>query len=342
MLFDIGILPTAKYDFPIISVGNLTVGGTGKTPHVEYLISMLSSHMPVAMLSRGYMRKTKGYLLATQKSTSSDIGDEPYQIKRKFGDRVVVAVDANRRRGIDNLYQAYGAGLGVVLLDDAYQHRYVEAVINILLTDFNRLFTDDAMLPMGNLREPAYNKKRANIVIVTKCPSDIKPIDFRLIGKKLALQPYQNLYFTQYQYLELEPVFKGEIEKPVTKSMLKDYHIMLFSGIVSQRQLADYLATYTLKIVSAEYPDHYDFQQKDFEDLEGLFGQIDHPNKVIITTEKDAARLQNCPFVPEAFKKKMFYVPIKVHFMLEQEKVFNNQILSYVRKNKTNSKLHSK
>lgn len=194
-LFDWGYYRSKSFDVPVVCVGNLAVGGTGKTPHTEYLIKLLQqTGTNVAMLSRGYKRKSKGYVLATEETDVKRIGDEPYQIKTKFP-AIRVAVDENRCHGIEQLMKLDHPKVDVVLLDDAYQHRYVKAGLNILLTDFHRLFSDDTLLPAGRLREPESGKNRAHIVIVTKCPEDIKPIDFNIITKRLKLYPYQQLYF---------------------------------------------------------------------------------------------------------------------------------------------------
>lgn len=194
-LFDWKILRTERYDLPIICVGNLTVGGTGKTPHTEYIIRLIKDRYRVAVLSRGYKRKTSGFLLADQRSTSKDIGDEPYQMKRKFPD-ILVAVDADRRRGIRNLLALpENKRPEVIVLDDAFQHRYVAPTLNILLTDCHRLYTQDKLLPAGRLREPVDGARRADVIIVTKCESYIQPIDFRIIEEDIHLSAYQELYF---------------------------------------------------------------------------------------------------------------------------------------------------
>ena len=179
-------------DLPIISIGNITAGGTGKTPHTEYIVELLKSGFKVAVLSRGYKRRSRGFYLVEPTSKVRQVGDEPLQIKLKFSDSIV-AVDANRVRGIENLI-ALPAKPGVILLDDAFQHQYVSPGINILLTDYNRLITKDSLLPYGRLRESASNKSRATIIIVTKCPQALKPIDERIITKELDIRPYQNLF----------------------------------------------------------------------------------------------------------------------------------------------------
>ena len=198
VFYDWGIFKSARYPIPVICIGNITVGGTGKTPHTEYLIELLQHDYKIAVISRGYKRKSKGFVLATTESRVSDIGDEPFQIKRKYPN-VIVAVDGNRRRAIERLLNHPDVRLrpSIILLDDAFQHRSVSPTLSILLIDNNRMIYEDSLLPTGNLREPAHATSRANIVIVTKCPSDIKPIDMRVISKHLNLYPYQSLFFTK-------------------------------------------------------------------------------------------------------------------------------------------------
>ncbi len=344
-MFDTGILKSKKYDLPIISVGNITVGGTGKTPHTEYLLSLLSPKMKVAMLSRGYKRTTKGFVLADANSDYKSIGDEPLQILHKYKNDVVVAVDGNRCRGIESLIDSkYGTELGAIVLDDAYQHRYVEPGINILLTDFNRIMTNDNLLPVGNLREPARNRKRANIVIVSKCPESAQPIDFRIITKDLNLFPYQKLYFTKYVYGKISAIFNDSNKTSITKEQLleKKYDVLLVTGIVSQNYFMDYLLQYTNSLHSIEYPDHHNYSKSDLNSITEKFDALENKNKIIITTEKDAARLISNPHVSETIKNNIFSVPVEVVFLFDQEKSFNEQILGYVSKNKTNRGLFKK
>ena len=210
-LFDWGYYQSKSFDVPVVCVGNLAVGGTGKTPHTEYLIKLLQqTGANVAMLSRGYKRKSKGYVLATEKTDVKRIGDEPYQIKIKFPG-IRVAVDENRCHGIEQLMKLDNPKVDVVLLDDAYQHRHVKAGLNILLTDFHRLFSDDTLLPAGRLREPEDGKNRAHIVIVTKCPEDIKPIDFNII-KKAKTVPIPTTLFLLIPIRSTDTAFRQEAE----------------------------------------------------------------------------------------------------------------------------------
>ena len=197
LLFEIGILKQTSFDVPVIVVGNIAVGGTGKTPHTEYIINLLHSHYNIGVLSRGYKRKTKGYFLATDNVTPSQIGDEPYQMYRKFGQYVTIAVCENRCQGIRNML-ASNPNINLIILDDAFQHRYVKPKFSIVLTEFSRPIYNDHLMPLGRLREPIHSLNRADIVIVTKCPEGMKPIEYREFKNNLNLYPYQNLYFSTY------------------------------------------------------------------------------------------------------------------------------------------------
>ena len=232
-LFDMGVLPSVSYDIPIINVGNITVGGTGKTPTVEYLIRLLAERYRVAVLSRGYKRKTKGYILSTTASSIEEIGDEPWQIKQKFPD-VIVAVDANRRRGIERLMTDEATkDVDVILLDDAFQHRYVKAGHNILLVDYHRIISDDCLLPAGRLRERPSSSTRASTIIVTKCPQHINAMGFRVILSSLNVRPYQQLFFSTFTYETMHQLWGDGMLEPET--LRKDNtHVLLLTGIDSR------------------------------------------------------------------------------------------------------------
>ena len=236
-LFEMGVLKSRSFSTPVISVGNITVGGTGKTPHVEYLIRLLKDKLNVAVLSRGYKRKSHGFVLADKDTPMRNIGDEPYQIKQKFPE-VTVAVDAKRTRGIEKLTSdKTEKGVDVILLDDAFQHRYVKPGINILLVDYHRLVIYDKLLPAGRLREPVRSKDRADIVIITKCPKDLKPMEFRVITKAMELYPYQQLYFSTLEYDTLKPVFTEQTEstEQIQTGMLdslSDKNVLLLTIVI--------------------------------------------------------------------------------------------------------------
>ena len=339
-MFDWGILRSKSYDIPVICIGNITVGGTGKTPHTEYLIKLLKKEFKVAVLSRGYKRKSKGFVLATLTSSAKEIGDEPYQIKQKFSE-IAVSVDKDRCHGIETLCDnKKESELGVILLDDAFQHRYVNPGMSILLVDFNRQICDDALLPAGRLREPLSGKNRANIVIVTKCPRLMKPMDFRIITKRLDLYPYQQLYFTSYKYGSLTPIFPGSnIRKRALAQIEKNENILLLTGIASPKQLLQDLERYSSHITPLTFADHHDFTENDLKILKETFDNLSGEKKIIITTEKDAARLTQFTNLDETIQKNIFALPIEVKFLLNQEDAFNQNIIEYVRKNKRNSKL---
>ena len=333
-LFEMGILKSRAFKTPIISVGNITVGGSGKTPHVEYIIKLLHDKMKVAVLSRGYKRKTKGFVLATKESTAADIGDEPCQMKRKFAD-IHVAVDANRCRGIDMLTENKETkDTDVILLDDAYQHRYVKPGVNILLIDYHRLIIYDKLLPAGRLREPKQGKNRADIVIITKCPDDMKPMEFRVLTKALELFPYQKLYFTKLKYQDMEPLYAGE-NKPM-EDITQDTHVILLTGIASPKQMVMDLSPHTSHITPLTFADHHAFSKKDIMRINEVYENTPEP-KIIITTEKDNARLFGMQGLSDDVRKNIYMLPIEIEFLLGQQEEFNEKIIGYVHKNSRNS-----
>jgi tetraacyldisaccharide 4'-kinase len=332
-LFDMGLKKSKSFSIPIISVGNITVGGSGKTPHVEYLIRLLHDKAKIAVLSRGYKRKSHGYVLAEESTTMPEIGDEPFQMHQKFSD-IYVAVDAKRARGIENLQNDEATkDVDVVLLDDAFQHRYVKPGINILLVDYHRLIIYDKMLPAGRLREPLSGKNRADIVIITKCPKDLKPMEFRVLTKAMDLYPFQKLYFTSINYDTPKGVFE---EKQIELDKLQDYHVLLLTGIASPKQMEHDLKPMTKDITNLSFGDHHSFKGKDIDRINDAFESIPEP-RIIITTEKDAVRLRETEGLYEKVKSNMYELPIKVSFILDQQDNFNEKIISYVRKNSRNS-----
>ena len=333
LFFDTGLLKSRSFDVPMIAVGNITVGGTGKTPHVEYLIELLKDKFNVAVLSRGYKRKSRGFVLADASSGVRDIGDEPYQMKQKYPG-IAVAVDKNRCHGMDRLTDNTTAkDIDVVLLDDAFQHRYVKPGINILLVDYHRLIIYDKMLPAGRMREPLSGKNRADIVIVTKCPGDIKPMEFRVITKAMSLYPYQHLYFTTLGYSDLQQVF-GDGRRGL--GTLKGENILLLTGIASPDQMIMDLKEHAGNIFPMTFSDHHAFTAGDIEKINSRFAELPSP-KLIITTEKDAARIHGLEGLSDEVREGMYALPVKIRFMLGQEERFNENIIGYVRKNSRNS-----
>lgn len=337
-LFDWKILQSEKFDVPVISVGNLTVGGTGKTPHVEYLVNLLRGKYEVALLSRGYRRTSKGFQLAALDDSVKNIGDEPYQIKTKFPG-IHVAVDASRQHGIHQLLKEEASkNVEVVLLDDAFQHRYVLPDINIVLIDYNRPIYEDSLMPVGMLREPISGLNRAHAVIVAKCPQDIKPIDFRVVTKRLGLRPYQRLYFTRFRYGNMR-AFQPPHECKALSALSPHAFVLLVTGIASANPLVEKLREYTDNIVHMEYGDHHDFTCADLRDISEEFSKIDAADKLIITTEKDAARL-SANSLDKSFASNLYVLPIEVEFLQDQKKSFDKYIIDYVSKNSRNRSVH--
>lgn len=336
--FDWGLLKHEEFDVPVICIGNVTVGGTGKTPHTEYLIRLLTKKYRVAVLSRGYKRKTKGFVLASSISSSSEIGDESFQIKQKFPD-TLVAVDADRRRGIRKLL-ALENPPEVILLDDAFQHRYVKPSYTIILSDYNRPVYEDKLLPAGRLREYASSMKHANMILVTKCPDDLQPIDFRIISHDVNAFPYQQLYFTSFTYKSIRPVF-SEVSQEYPRSVLRNKHILLVTGIASPKALLKELSKYTKRVDTLIYPDHHNFKAKDIKHIASSFRNIKSEDKLILVTEKDAARLVSRNDIDEDLKERLFYIPIEVTFIGEAQD-FDEKIDKHVREDIRNRRLLKK
>ncbi len=338
-LFDMHILKSRQFDVPVISVGNLTAGGTGKTPHIEYLIRLLSKKYKVAVLSRGYKRKSKGYVLAHLDTPVEQIGDESWQIRQKFRN-IYVAVDKDRCRGIERLcHDGETRDVEVILLDDAYQHRYVKPGINILLVDYHRMITDDQLLPAGLLREPKEAKKRADIVIVTKCPHDIKPMGFRVPMRALDLQPHQRLFFSTMHYAALKGLFADD-ERHI-ESIKPEESVLLLSGIGSPEQMKIDLERYTQKITPMFFPDHHYFTPKDISKINARFAKLPSP-KLVITTEKDATRLINNTGLSDELLQSLYVLPVEIDIMREEAENLNEKITGYVLKNSRNSILAKK
>lgn len=314
-LFDQKILKETEFDIPIIGVGNLTVGGTGKTPHVEYIVSHLAGNYKTAVLSRGYKRKTKGFVLANSKSTPEVIGDEPLQIYRKFGASAHVAVCESRRKGIEELIRLF-PDLELIVLDDSFQHRWVKPKVSVLLTDYNRPFYRDKLLPLGRLRESPYQVCRADMVIVTKCPEDLMPINYRIASKDLDLMKFQKLFFSRYEYGDLMPVFPEDCPYSASLSQLTSSDaVLLLTGIAHPRYFVRHFRNFAFKVRVEHFPDHHDFTRADISNIEKRFNTLPGRRKIIITTEKDAVRLVHNPYFPQALKPFVFYQPVKVRMI---------------------------
>jgi tetraacyldisaccharide 4'-kinase len=310
-LFDKGILKSYFFDIPIIAVGNLSVGGTGKTPQIEYLIRSLSPKYKVATLSRGYKRKSEGFILADSNSNAEILGDEPFQYYEKFKN-IMVAVDANRKNGIEQLLSQTNKP-EVVLLDDAFQHRKVKAGFYILLTSYGDLYADDFMLPTGNLRESRSGAKRANLIIVTKCPATLSLDEQNKIKVKLNLAPNQEIYFS---YIDYDDSIYSE-NKSIAVSEIKNSEKLLLAGIAKPEPFFAYLQTLNDKCL--KYADHHHFSENDISEIEK-----NATNKIVITTEKDYVRLKG-----KLSEEQLFYLPIRSSFISGAEK-FEESVKAYL------------
>ena len=310
-LFDKGMLKSHSFDVPVIAVGNLSVGGTGKTPQIEYLIRLLSPKYKIATLSRGYKRQSKGFVLADSTSNAEILGDEPFQFYTKFKN-IQVAVDADRKNGIEQLlYQQERPD--VILLDDAFQHRKVKAGFYILLTSYGDLFCDDYMLPTGNLRESRSGAKRADIIVVTKCPANLSLDEQNEIKSKLQLNSDQELYFS---YIDYDDSVYSE-DKVLKVSEIENVDKLLLAGIAKPEPFFGYLQDENVECLT--YPDHHHFTEKELLEINNK-----SKNKIIITTEKDFVRLK-CS-IP---KEQLFYLPIRSTFLSVSEN-FDKTITNYV------------
>ncbi len=319
-LFFSGINKAVRFSFPIISIGNLSIGGTGKSPHIEYLIRLLKDYIELAVLSRGYKRKTQGFLLLDDQTKVTDSGDEPKQIKLNFPD-LPVAVCESRVVGIPRLLRQYPE-LKLILLDDAFQHLAVKPGLNVLLTEYNKPYTEDYLLPSGRLREWRFGASRADAVIVTKCP-DEKP-DEALWRSKLQLKVNQKLFFSKISYKPAYNLFKPELKFELNPGM----HITLISAIAQSSYLLNYLANQVASIVDINFEDHHYFTLSELKGIVQKHKHISHSNKMLLTTQKDATRLIG---FKEYFLEQnldLYAMPIEVEFFDKQ--VFDEYIKNYL------------
>lgn len=324
LLFDIKILPSKKFSVPVISVGNLTTGGTGKTPHVEYLIRLLKDNYQIATVSRGYKRKTSGFVIGDSNSDYRQLGDEPAQFIKKFPD-ITVSVDESRVRGIKSII-ALKPQTNVFLLDDAYQHRYVSAGLKILLTDYRNLYTRNCPLPAGNLREFRCGSSRADIIIVTKTDKVLPSMLRQHLIEEIKPKSHQKLYFSYITYGKPTPLTEAAKNATIDKFT----NILLIAGIANPYPLEEHIKKTTDKLETILFPDHYQYKTSDLLAIQNRFHDIFSKKKVIITTEKDAMRLSD-PVLKEYIDKlPVFYIPIEIAFHHEDKENFDNDILNYI------------
>ena len=326
-LYDWKILKSNSYNIPNICVGNLNLGGTGKTPHIEYLTNLLSENYKVAILSRGYGRNTKAFILADESHTHHDIGDEPLQYFKKFKD-IKVAVDENRCEGMERLLQEENPPQ-VVLLDDAYQHRKIKPGLNILLTDYYDLYSKNNLIPAGNLRDIKKAAQRADIIVATKSPNVITPYYRRDTENSLKPLPNQKVFYSYIEYLDFKPFSKISYETDIKETKTA----LILCGIANTYSLEDYLKKKYNTISKIKFNDHHSFTEKDIDMIVERYNSMIGKNKVIITTEKDAMRLINSSFLSKFDNIPVFVLPIRIKFHKEEGNSFNDEILNYVKNN---------
>jgi len=332
-LYDTGVFSITGFEYPIISVGNLSVGGTGKTPHIEYLIRLLQPAFSLATLSRGYGRKSKGFQVVKANMHVDRTGDEPLQYKKKFPE-VKVVVGEKRVKAMMRLLATY-PNVNTVLLDDAYQHRAIKPGLSILLTDYKSLFTRDYLLPVGSLRDAKRNKKRANIILVTKTPPDVSEEETKRIALEIKPQPQQIVFFTTIRYGRLIPAESTFPE--LTTDDLGNCRVLAFSGLAKSGGFVTYLKKRSAAFSHLRFRDHHLYTSHDLEHIKKKFSQLDDGKKIIVTTEKDWMRIVNEPIRKLFDGVPVYTIEIFVDFIYGREKeIFDQKIISYVEKNQPN------
>lgn len=321
-LYDSGFYSSVQFSPPVIAVGNLSVGGTGKTPHIEYLIRLLQYRFKVATMSRGYKRRTQGFQLADENTNALKIGDEPMQYHMKYPD-LVVSVAEERITGIPRLLQK-APGVEVILLDDAFQHRSVKAGLNILITDYSKPFYKDQVLPVGTLRESRSAYKRADIIIVSKCPANLDTAVKQDMTGQIAPFPGQHVFFTSLQYEEPYDLLTGQ---PVS---LKNKNIVLVCGIAKPEPLIAHLRAAAADVHVLSYADHHYFYSRDLEEISSAYRNWEAPDKIILTTEKDAARLLLHSDKLKAWNITIAVLPVRVFFLFDGQRHFDHMVMDYV------------
>lgn len=320
--YDQGIFKSQGFDIPIISVGNLDIGGAGKSPMTEYLVRLFKAHKKVATLSRGYGRQTKGYITATATATATQVGDEPAQFKQKFPG-ITVAVCEKRVDGINNLKASHD----LIILDDAYQHRAVKPGLSILLFDYNRLFEPRFVLPAGNLREPFSGRKRANVIVISKCPPDLSADHQHIIQKRIAPFPHQRMFFSSISYGALHNMEAEPVDTLITNHTI----VFLITGIANPTPLLKHVKKQAKQVIHHNYPDHHQFSLKNITKLADEFNGCTADKKLIITTEKDIQRLREQPLLQAVKQLPVLVLPIQVSFLDQEQQQFDQIIQNYVK-----------
>ncbi len=322
--YQLKIFKASRFSIPIINVGNLSMGGTGKTPHTEYLIRLLKTEYKLVTLSRGFGRKERGFILAKEGTNANQIGDEPLQYFTKFGEEINVAVDANRVTGVMDICRALPE-TNLILLDDAFQHRAISAGLNILITTYENPFFNDFILPVGNLRESRTGSRRADLIIVSKCP-DFELIDKEKYVKRINPNKGQHVFFSKINYGNVFSLnnFKAILLPNSSK-------VILVTGIAKSDLLKNELEKNNTILHHFNFNDHYNFKEKDLDEIHNLFGKFASENPVIMTTEKDAMRLLNEKFQKQIEQFPWFFQSIEIE--IDKEETFNKIVKGYVEKN---------
>ncbi|MFO7620304.1 MAG: tetraacyldisaccharide 4'-kinase [Bacteroidales bacterium] len=332
-LYDRGILTSREFDVPVICTGNITVGGTGKTPHTEYLVSLLRRNFKVAVLSRGYKRRSSGFQVISPDTTVAIAGDEPLQMAGKFPD-VVVGVARNRVSGVEKIMNLY-PGTEVIVLDDGFQHRRIKPGFSILISDFGRLMTRDQLMPLGNLRESLSNIARADLIIISKSPGNILPLHKEQITREIRSSASQKVFFTSLTYKDPVPLFTGS--PGFLLSDLTDTGILLVTGIANPAPLLDFLKERTAGLRHLGFPDHCNYSAKDIEKIIAVWDEMDYVKKIVLTTEKDAVRLREFANIAAPVRSSMHYIPVEVCLENSDRVEFENIINEYAGTNKRNN-----
>ncbi|OFX77791.1 MAG: tetraacyldisaccharide 4'-kinase [Bacteroidetes bacterium GWE2_29_8] len=333
-LYDKKILKSISFDIPIICVGNLSVGGSGKTPHVEYIVDMLKSDYKVAVLSRGYRRKTKNFMIVDVDSKATDVGDEPLQIKQKFGNKVIVAVDSDRVNGVSHIISLHKPD--VIILDDGFQHRALTPGFNIILTPYYNLFTIDDLLPYGNLRESKSSIKRADIIIVTKTSESLTDDAKKELEYKIGKYKGKNntVLFSYFEYDELKPLFlMNNYDKEFLKTVK---NVVAFCGIAGYNSFYEYLETKFKDTTAITLRDHHNYNERDINRIINVYNNLERTkgSTIIVTTEKDIVKIKNNSLLANQLCGfPIFYLPIKVRLHKNDDMFFKDKILDYVGKN---------
>ncbi len=325
LLYDLGLLRSASFSIPVICVGNITAGGTGKTPHVIWLAEKLSRHTRVAVLSRGYLRKSRGFLPVTPDSAPADAGDEPLLMARSLPHSRVY-VDRDRVKGIREILHREPE-TGAVVLDDGFQHRAVRAGMNMILTDRNRLMTRDRLLPLGLLREHIGSVRRADVIVVTKCPEDISLTEKRQItGELRAAGATAPVFFTSLAYGTPGNLFTGS-----PREITPETRVLMVTGIANPEPMAEYLGSVAGSVTRIDFPDHHSFTAGDIRRIASSFDEMGGTDKIIVTTTKDGVRLKEIANIAVHVRQALHYLPLTVQFV-ENEDEFLNKVCSYARK----------